>query len=122
MSADRMDGHIDLSLGTRGNQPRIRGRGISVKDVASRHHCGVSAEAIAADYALSRSDVHAALAYYFDHPADIDQSVGDYLGLRVDYEYSGEQPSICRIMEPTNHITNMIWDPGPEPRGGRKGS
>ncbi len=36
---------------------------------------GWSADEISAEHDLSLADVHAALAYYFDHRAEIDESI-----------------------------------------------
>ena len=45
-------------------------------DVAVWHErLGRSADEIASEYGLTLSDVHAALAYYFDHREEIDQSI-----------------------------------------------
>ncbi len=36
---------------------------------------GLSADEIAAEYGISLSDVYAALTYYYDHRAEIDESI-----------------------------------------------
>ena len=36
---------------------------------------GLSADEIAAEYGLTLSEVYAALAYYYDHRAEIDDSI-----------------------------------------------
>jgi len=47
-----------------------------VQDVAIWHErLGRSADEIAAAYDLALADVYAALAYYFDHRAEIDQRI-----------------------------------------------
>lgn len=38
---------------------------------------GKSVHEIATDYGLTLTDVHAALAYYFDHRTDIDKDMAD---------------------------------------------
>lgn len=66
--------HIVRSTGKRGGRPYIDGRGIAVDHVAYLHEeLAVSAVEIAAEYELSLAEVHAALAYYFDHRPDIDR-------------------------------------------------
>ena len=59
--------------GTCGGHARIAGHRIRVADVARWHeHQGMSADEIVAQYpSLGLSDVHAALAYYFDHVTEI---------------------------------------------------
>ena len=73
MSSRTLDEHIELTRDTAGGKPRIRGRRITVQDVALWHErLGKSADEIAAEYDLTLADVHAALAYYFDHREEID--------------------------------------------------
>jgi len=73
MSSKALDGHIELTPDTAGGKPRIRGRRITVQDIAIWHErLGKSADEIAAGYDLTLGDVHAALAYYFDHREEID--------------------------------------------------
>jgi uncharacterized protein (DUF433 family) len=62
-----------LTPETAGGKPRIRGRRITVQDIAIWHdRRGTSADEIAAEYDLTLADVYAALAYYFDHREEID--------------------------------------------------
>ena len=64
------DAHI---TGTRGGKPRIVGRRITVSDVATWFlQMGLSVDEIVSDYELNHAQVHAALAYYYDHRAEID--------------------------------------------------
>ena len=60
--------------GTCGGRPRIDGHRITVEDIAIWHErMGLSPDEIVADYpTITLSDVHAALAYYYDHRAEID--------------------------------------------------
>jgi uncharacterized protein (DUF433 family) len=62
--------------------PYIIGKGVKVAYVANlftRHNWSI--ETIAAEHDLSVADVHAALAYYYDHKDEIDPAikVGDDL-------------------------------------------
>lgn len=73
MSSKTLDEHIELTPDTAGGRPRIHGRRITVQDIAIWHErLGKSADEIAAEYDLTLADVHAALAYYFDHREEID--------------------------------------------------
>ncbi len=73
MSSKALDQHIELTPDTAGDRPRIRGRRITVQDIAIWHErLGKSADEIASEYDLTLADVHAALAYYFDHREEID--------------------------------------------------
>ena len=73
-----LDEHIEITPNVMGGKPRIAGHRISVQDVAIWHNeLGYTVEQIADDYKLNLADVHAALTYYYDHKAEIDQSIKD---------------------------------------------
>jgi uncharacterized protein (DUF433 family) len=76
MATKSLDQHIELTPGVVGGKPRIAGRRITVHNIVIWHErLGRSVDEIAAEYDLSLADVHAALAYYFDHQADIDREI-----------------------------------------------
>lgn len=57
-----------------GGAPRIEGRRIGVHHIAKRViDAGESPEQVAADYDLDIADVHRALTYYYDNPAEMRQ-------------------------------------------------
>jgi uncharacterized protein (DUF433 family) len=66
--------HIELRPDKCGGKPCIAGTRIRVWDIYVLHErLGKSPDEILADYPeLSLADVHAALAYYYDHQAEID--------------------------------------------------
>lgn len=79
MTTAVLDRHIEITPGIAGGKPRIAGRRITVQNIVVWHeHLGKSADEICADHDLTLAEVYAALAYYFDHKAVIDQ------GLRED--------------------------------------
>jgi uncharacterized protein (DUF433 family) len=70
--------HIEITPDVRGGKPRIVGRRITVADVVIMYlRLGQPLETIAQDYELSLASVHAAMAYYYDHQIEIDQSITD---------------------------------------------
>lgn len=78
MSTRTLDEHIDITPGVAGSKPRIAGHRITVQNVVIWHErLGKSADEIATEYDLTLADVYAALAYYFDHRAEIDESIRD---------------------------------------------
>ncbi len=78
MATKTLDQHIEITPGIAGGKPRIAGRRITVQSIVIWHErMGKSADEIAAEYDLELADVYAALAYYFDHRAEIDQSIED---------------------------------------------
>lgn len=76
MAARTLDEHIEVTPGVAGGKPRIAGHRISVQDVMIWHErMGKGADEIATEYDLTLADVYAALAYYFDHRGEIDESI-----------------------------------------------
>ena len=72
--------HIVRTPGTMGGEPRIEGHRIRVRDVVgARDLGGLTPEGIAASVypQLSLAQIYAALAYYEDHRAEIDQASTD---------------------------------------------
>lgn len=55
------------------DRPKIAGTGFTVQDIVAMHLWNHSPlEWIQAEYGLSLAQIHAALAYYYDHQAEID--------------------------------------------------
>jgi uncharacterized protein (DUF433 family) len=76
MTSITLDQHIESTPDTCGGRPRIAGRRITVQNIAVWHErLGRSPDDIANEYGLSLADVHAALAYYFDHREEIDNAI-----------------------------------------------
>ena len=85
-SAASLDRYIESTPGIAGGKPRLAGRRITVHNIAVWHErMGKSVDEIAAEHDLSFAEVHAALAYYFDHRAEIDEA------LRQDEAFVEEQ-------------------------------
>lgn len=72
---DTIAADIEVTPGVAGGKPRVAGHRITVQDVVIWHErLNIGADVIASEYGLSLSDVYAALAYYYDHREEIDQS------------------------------------------------
>lgn len=70
--------HIEMTPGVAGGKPRIAGHRITVQNIVIWHeHLGMDTDEIATEYGLTLADVFAALAYYYDHHAEIDASIRD---------------------------------------------
>jgi len=71
----KAEGYIDRRPGVRGGAPVIAGTGIKVLDVAVRYEVmGMSPEEIMVALPhLDLSQIHAALAYYYAHKANLDR-------------------------------------------------
>ena len=73
MKTTSLDRYITTSTAVPGDKPHIAGRRISVADIAVWHEqMGKSVAEIAGEYQLTPVEIHAALAYYFEHKAEID--------------------------------------------------
>ena len=77
MTVHSLDRHIERTPGIAGGKPRIAGHRITVEDVAIWHKLGKGVEEICAEHSLGLAEVHAALAYYYDHRDEIDRSIAD---------------------------------------------
>lgn len=76
MATRTLDEHIEVTPGVVGGKPRIAGRRITVRDVVIWHErMGRGADEISTEHDLALAHVYAALAYYFDHRAEIDESI-----------------------------------------------
>jgi uncharacterized protein (DUF433 family) len=68
--------HITQKQGVCGGRPTIRGTRIEVSAVAFRYRRGESVDEILEAWPhLTPGQVHDALAYYYDHQAEIDQEI-----------------------------------------------
>src|SRR5260370_42474605 len=73
-----MSNYIESNSGTRGGKPRIAGTRITVADIVLMHRrMGRALEEIAGTYDLSLPAVYSAMAYYYEHKAEIDQSLDE---------------------------------------------
>ena len=70
--------HIEMTPGIRGGKPRLAGTRITVADIAVMHlKLGQSINEIAAEYNLPLAAIYAALAFYYDHQAEIEQQLAE---------------------------------------------
>jgi len=67
--------HIARDPDVLGGKPHVEGHRIAVHHIAWWYLQGASPEELARDYQLTPGEVHAALAYYYDHQAEIDREL-----------------------------------------------
>lgn len=81
---------ITTSPDVRNGRPCIAGTGLRVIDVvmASIFHGRAPGE-IASDYDISLAEAHAALAYYYQHKAELDQDIREQIALAQSYKQQG---------------------------------
>lgn len=75
----------------RSGRPCVSGTGLRVTDIVMAHlYHQRTADQIAADYELTLAQVHAALAYYYQHKAELDADIrGQVLAARQFKERNG---------------------------------
>lgn len=80
--------HIGVKPGYCGGKPHILGHRIKVEHVVVWHErMGMSpTEIVVSHPTISLSDVHAALAYYYDHRDEIDADIADEEKLAAEIE------------------------------------
>jgi uncharacterized protein (DUF433 family) len=85
--------HIEATPGTCGGRPRIAGHRIRVMDIVVLHEqLGLTPDEIVSTYpSLTLADIHAALAYYFDHREEIQRDLAEDRQLAA--ETARETPS-----------------------------
>lgn len=88
--------HIQITPGVCGGKPRIAGHRIRVQDIAILYeHQGMMPDEIVYEYpSISLADVHAALAYYYDHLEDIRQQIRESEDFAT--QLAAKTPSILR--------------------------
>ncbi len=71
--------HVEITPGVCGGKPRIAGHRIRVQDIVIWYeHQNLSPDEIIYQYpSITLADVHAALAYYYDHLEAIRQDIHD---------------------------------------------
>jgi uncharacterized protein (DUF433 family) len=92
--ADRV--RIVSTPGVCGGRPRIDGHRITVEDVAVWHErMGISPDEIVSSHpSITLSDVHAALAYYYEHRRQIDAEIAS--GEQFVAELKAKSPSLLQ--------------------------
>ena len=78
VGVDAVSPHITITPGVAGGKPRIVGRRIAVQEIMLwRERFGMSADEIATECDWSMAQIYAALAYYYDHREQIDQTLAE---------------------------------------------
>ena len=102
--------HIVITHDVCGGKPRIAGRRITVANVAIWHErLGKSADEIATEYDLTLGDVYAALAYYFDHRAEIDESIAESKALIATLRKENASRLAEKLRERTTYGENPVF-------------
>ena len=104
MTADTLNQHIAITPGVCGGKPRIAGRRITVANIAIWHErLGKSADDIVTEYDLTLADIHAALAYYFDHRAEIEEWIAESRALIAVLREENVSTLAEKLLDQTKH-------------------
>lgn len=91
---NKQTAQIIAEPGVFGGRPYIEGHRITVQHVALHYeHFDWSVEQIADAFRLTPAQIHAALAYYYDHKGEIDQAI------REDEEHLSRLPSLQDVLD-----------------------
>lgn len=95
--------HIEFNADTRGGKPRIAGTRITVADIVLMHRrLGRAPEEIAGTYDLPLAAVYSAMAYYYDHKGEIEQSLDEEEALAEAFKQNN--PSLLREILPALQV------------------
>ena len=97
--ADVIRQHIEVTEGAGGSKARIAGHRIRVQDVVIWHEkLGMSPDEIVHDYpTITLADVHAALAYYWDHRDEIEHAIAEEHALVEEFRRNDSGPLIEKL-------------------------
>ena len=87
--------HVVRTPGTCGGRPRVDGHRLTVSDIVVwPDRLGLPPEEIATRYGLSLAQVHACLAYYFDHVEEIQAELTE--AERIEARARQENPPLLK--------------------------
>ena len=113
MTEETVSQHIAITPGVCGGKPRIAGRRITVANIAIWHErLGRSADEIATEYDLTLADVHAALAYYFDHRAEMDEWIAESKALIAVLRKESVSRLAEKLLDHTRHGESPVLHAG----------
>jgi uncharacterized protein (DUF433 family) len=82
---------VTKEAGVLGGAPHIVGRRVGVHDVVNLHQrIDSTLDEVCASFRLTPAQVHAALAYYYDHPEEVDAVLNE--NKRLAAQLSGDAP------------------------------
>lgn len=85
--------HLETSPDVRGGKVCLAGTRFAVDDVVLLHlRLGKTLEEIAGTYDLPLAAVHTAMAYYYDHQADVERSIQEDLAFAEAFERQNVSP------------------------------
>lgn len=80
-----------------GGRPIVAGHRIAVIDMAVWTQQGMTPEQIAAEYPLTLAEIHAALAYYYDHKSELDAQLTTDEARLAEYAANDHSPMMEQL-------------------------
>src|SRR5262245_32561699 len=96
--------HIEIVEGAGGPKARIRGSRVRVLDITIWHEkLGMTPDEIVNDIpTITLADVHAALAYYWDHRDDIEQRIAEEKAFAEEMRLKNPSRVLARLSDRLN--------------------
>ncbi|NJM49225.1 MAG: DUF433 domain-containing protein [Alkalinema sp. RU_4_3] len=98
-----LNAYVELTPGVCGGKPRLAGRRIKVADVVVMHlRMSEPLAMVAQEYELSLAEVYGAMAYYYDHQAEIDRQMTESDALVEKMQQAASSPleeKLARLKE-----------------------
>ena len=99
-----LDRYIVIDQAVCHGRPHIAGRRIKVQDIAIwRERLGLGVDEIGTDYDLSLAEIYAALSYYLDHKASIDEAIATDQSLVTSHQREQESGLQARLSQLRDH-------------------
>ena len=100
MGAEKLATHLETTPNVVGGRPRISGRRITVQNIVVWYErMGLGLNEIASEHGLTLAEVHAALAYYFDHREEIDLQIEEDGEFARALANSGHSPLAAKLRQ-----------------------
>ena len=111
----KQEQHIIIREGYCGGRPHIAGHRIKVQHVAVWHdHMGMTSAEIVASYpTITLAQVHAALAYYYDHREEIEADIVADEQYVEKMRAEGKLPTVTELLQRRNDEENDRENPLP---------
>ncbi len=92
-----------------GGRPIIAGHRIAVVDVAVWTKQGMTPEQIASDFPLTLAQIHAALAYYYDHQEELEKQLAEDEARLAAYADQDHSPIMERLRARGASLRDRAW-------------
>jgi uncharacterized protein (DUF433 family) len=107
--------HIVSDPSIRRGRPYIKGTGITVQNIVEDVAAGLTVDYLTEQFDLTLGQVHAALSYYYDHQAVIDQTIAEDKVSRERLQESDEYRASQERIQQIKACLEVIRGASPNP-------